>query len=199
MSKAANVFRRRADAFETLISRVPDDQWTAQSPCKDWDARGVVGHVVARLREMLKPLGRAPSPAPSVEDDPLGAFRVARADVEAVLDDPVLAKSRTQSPLGTLPAEEMIDRVASQDIVIHGWDLAKATGQSASINLVDVRAIFPRAASMPRELREPDVFGPGVAFGPPVKVPEGAPAQDRLLAMLGRDPRWTPPKRRRRR
>lgn len=199
MGKTANVFERRADAFETLIIRVREDQWTAPSPCEQWDARAVVGHVVMMLHEMLEPLGRAPSPAPTVDEDPLEAFRAARKDVEAVLDDPVLARSRTESPAGEMSAEEMIDRVVSQDLVIHGWDLAKATGQLASLNLLDVRAIFPRAASMPPQARELGGLRPGiVAFGPEVAVPPGAPAQDRLLALLGRDPRWTPPGRARR-
>lgn len=196
MSKIANVFRRRAEAFETLIAQVRDDQWAAPSPCEGWDVRGVVAHVVMKLQKMLTPLGRVPSPAPTVDDDPLGAFRAARNDVEGVLDDPVLAKARTETPVGTLSAEEVIDRIVSQDMVIHGWDLAKATGQDASINLLDVRAIFPIAASMPPEMRETDAFGPGIeVFGPQVPVPTGAAAQDRLLALLGRDPHWTPPHR----
>lgn len=200
MNKAAKVFRRRADTFETLIARARDDRWSSPSPCDEWDARAVVGHVVATLQQMLVPVGRTPSPAPTVDEDPLEAFRAARKDVEAVLDDPELSRRQVEGPVGVMSAEDMIDRTVSSDIVIHGWDLAMATGQNARIHALDVRLAFPRAVNMPPEMREPGAFGPGiVVFGPEVKVPPGAPAQDRLLGMLGRNPKWTPPKTRRRR
>jgi hypothetical protein len=48
----------------------------------------VVGHIVFMHGYMLRPMGRGPSPAPSVQEDPLGSFNAARADVEAVLDEP---------------------------------------------------------------------------------------------------------------
>lgn len=191
MSKAAKVFRRRADAFEDLVAHVHPDWWKAQSPCEDWDARAVVAHVVMMLGEMLRPLDRALSPAQTVAENPLEAFRSARKDVEAVLDDPVLAATRTESPAGEMSAEEMIDRIVSQDIFVHCWDLAKATGQNPRMNLLDVRAVFPSVVNVPPELRPPGAFRPGaVVYGEAVEVPEGAPAQDRLLGMLGRDPRW---------
>lgn len=194
MSKIARAFRRRAHDFEDVISQVHGDMWSAPSPCEDWDARGVVRHVVTTMGESLARLDRSLSPAPTVDEDPMAAFRAARKDIEAVLDDPELASTPTRSRAGELPAEEMIDLLVSRDIVIHGWDLARAARLNARMNLIDVRALFPQAAKMPPEMREPGAFGPGVViYGPEVAVPPGAPAQDRLIGMLGRDPAWTPP------
>lgn len=191
MDDLADRFRRRADAFETLVAATPLDRWSSPSPCGEWDARGVVEHVVVMLGVMLRPLGREPGAAPSVADDPLGAFRAARSDVQAIFDDPELAGLIVTSPAGVRPAAEMIDAVVSQDMVFHGWDLAMATGQDATIDPAEVAAALPGLESMPPEMYEPGAFGPDVVvFGPKVEVGSDASAQDRLLGLLGRDPAW---------
>ena len=83
-----------------IVTGVRPDQWSNRSWCAAWDARGVVGHVVAMHGHMLRPLGRQLSAAPSAQDDPLRAFRAARADVESVLDDPQLASTECDTPTG---------------------------------------------------------------------------------------------------
>jgi uncharacterized protein (TIGR03086 family) len=191
MSELADRFRRRADTFETLVAATPPDRWSSPSPCGEWDARGVVEHVVVMLGVVLRPLGRDSSPAPSVADDPLGAFRAGRSDVQAIFDDPELAERIVTSPAGVQPAAEMIDAVVSQDMVFHGWDLAMATGQDATIDPAEVAAALPVAESMPPEMYEPGAFGPDVVvYGPRVDVGPDANAQDQLLGLLGRDPAW---------
>ncbi|MEV4895536.1 TIGR03086 family protein, partial [Nonomuraea sp. NPDC055795] len=81
---------------------------------------------------------------------------------------------------------------------LHGWDLAKATGQDATIDAEDVRLSWESVSELPPELieqfRTPGAFGPGVeVFGPEVKVGPDASPQDRLLGMIGRDPNWQRP------
>src|SRR5438105_3271257 len=80
-----------ADAFERKVGAVRPEQWSNQSPCEAWDARDVVEHVVVMHGVMLRPVNREPRAAPSIDDDPVRAFKSARADLEAVLDDPELA------------------------------------------------------------------------------------------------------------
>jgi uncharacterized protein (TIGR03086 family) len=130
---------------------------------------------------MLRPLGRELSPAPSVEDDPLAAFKAARADVEAVLLDPALAGTEHDWFTGRMRMEDTIDQVTSVDMVWHGWDLARATGQDDTIDPVEVenagRAMGQFDDSV---LRQPGVLGP--ALDPP----PDADAQTRLLAFMGR-------------
>ncbi len=191
-AEALERYRRRADSFGSLIATTQDDQWSAQSPCADWDARGVVDHIVVMHDVMLRPIGGAPSDGPPVADDPLGAFRRARADVEALLTDPEIATRMTSSPAGDLTVADMVDQVISQDLVHHGWDLAKATGQDATMHPDDVDELLPVVASLPPEVYVPGAYGPDiVVLGPKVPVPDDAPAQDQLLGLLGRDPHWT--------
>ena len=177
--------------FERLVSGVAEDDWAAPSPCDDWDARGVVAHVIDMLGVLMRPLDRTLTPVD--QGDPLSAFRSARADVEPLLSDPELACQVVTSPAGTMAFEQLGD-VFGGDLVWHGWDLAMATGQDATIDPVEVTAGLQMAENMAPEMYEPEAFGPGVVvFGPRVAVPNDAPAQDRLLGLLGRDPHWSRP------
>ncbi|MFJ8911016.1 TIGR03086 family metal-binding protein [Amycolatopsis sp. NPDC102389] len=189
MNAIADRYRVRADAFESKVAAVEAGQWESKSPCADWNARDVVGHIVDMHGVILRPFGRDLGPAPSLLDDPLGTFRAARADVEAILGDPVLAATEHETPSGKMTAEQHIDQVVSADMVIHGWDLARATGQDDTIDPDEVARMWPAAQAIPDQMRIPGAFGPGiVVFGPEVEVPEDAPLQDRLLGLMGRDP-----------
>lgn len=193
MSPPAERYRRRADAFEAKVVAVAPDQWSNQSPCENWDARGVVEHIVFMHSVMLRPFGRELTQAPTVAQDPVAAFRAARADVEPLLADPGVADSPVPTPMGEMSFGEHVDGVVSADLVLHGWDLAKATGQDATMDATEVERSWPGVSAMGPEMHTPDFFGPGITvFGPVVPVPDDAPLQDRLLGAIGRDPYWTP-------
>ncbi|AEA22587.1 Conserved hypothetical protein CHP03086 [Pseudonocardia dioxanivorans CB1190] len=186
-------FRRRSERFAATVAGVAETAWGNQSPCAEWTARDVVGHVVDMHQAMLTPVGRALSPAPTVDEDPLAAVHAARADVEAVLVDPTVARTVVGTPMGQTTVARHVDEVVSADLVLHGWDLARATFQDDTIDPAEVERMWPTAVAMPAEMRTPDAFGPGiVVFGPRVAVPDDAPLQDRLLGELGRDPDFTP-------
>ncbi|MEU8225803.1 TIGR03086 family metal-binding protein [Kribbella sp. NPDC048915] len=189
MGEIAERYRRRADAFERKVAAVQPDQWENQSPCERWTARDVVDHVVTMHAAMLSPVARKLEPAA----DPLTAFQEARAAIEDVLDDPVAALTEADTPAGTLTTEQHIDQVVSDDLVIHGWDLARATGQDETIDPVEVERLWTAAVAVPPELmakfRTPGAFGEGIeVYGPEVPVPPEATLQDRLLGYLGRRP-----------
>jgi uncharacterized protein (TIGR03086 family) len=183
MTEIAARYRRLADAFEATIERTGPDDWSNPSPCEDWDARGVVEHVVDVHSMMLRPLERRLAGGPSVADDPLGAFRAARSEVEVVLDDPALAGHEYDGLLGRTTVETTIDRFLGFDLVVHGWDLARATGQDEAMDPDEIERIWGMAQGLGDNLRRSGVCGPEVA------VADDAPLQDRLLGMLGRDPR----------
>jgi uncharacterized protein (TIGR03086 family) len=191
MNEIADRYRRHADAFEAKVAAVRPDQWTNPSPCEKWTARDVVDHIVSMHGYMLRPVGRSLPPSGDVA---LAAFRAARAAVEEVLADPTLAGQQTDTPAGRMTVAEQIDQVVSDDLVLHGWDLARATGQDEAMDPADVDRLWAATSAIPPELMEryrtPGAFGPGVeVFGPEVAVPEDAPLQDRLLGLIGRNPR----------
>ena len=182
MTEIADRYRELADAFQDKIEHVTPAQWTNPSPCEGWDARGVVQHVVDVHGMMLGPLDRTLSPAPSADDDAVGAFIAARADVEAVLDDPTLAGTEYDGALGRTQVDQTIDRFLGFDLVVHGWDLARATGQDETIAPARVEEVWGMAQGLGDNLRRSGVCGPAVP------VADDAPLQDRLLGLLGRDP-----------
>ncbi|GAA3107149.1 TIGR03086 family metal-binding protein [Streptosporangium carneum] len=192
MSDVAARYRIRADIFAAKVTAVRPGQWSSPSPCEGWTARDVVGHIVDMHAAMLRPLGGSLSPAPVVEEDPLAAFAAARADVEALLADPATAARQVDTPAGRLSVELHVDQVVSADMVLHGWDLARATGQDDTIDPAELEAMWPDVQRIPDEMRVPGAFGPGiVVFGPEVEVPDDAPLQHRVLGLLGRDPHWS--------
>ena len=182
----------RASRFETIVASAPAGTWSKPSPCEGWVAADVVQHVLDMHAAMLLPLKRPLSNAASVEGSPLLAFQSARRDLEDALTDDSVSHTQVPTPMGHMTLAEHIDQVASQDLVIHGWDLAMATGQDHELDPGEVARLWSSAQHMDERLRTPGAFGEGViVYGPTVPVPDTAPTSHRLLGLLGRDPAWT--------
>jgi uncharacterized protein (TIGR03086 family) len=88
-----------------------------------------------------------------------------------------------------MPAEVM-GAVALDELVLHGWDLARATGQPFTCEPASTAAVlsFTEASAQPEQAASREGL-----FGPVVDLPEDAPPFDRALGFAGRDPAWTPP------
>lgn len=83
----------------------------------------------------------------------------------------------------------MVGGTLADELAVHGWDVARATGQPYDCE-PDVLAA---ARSFLERFTSPDALaGPTVAFGPPRESPDGAPALDQVVALAGRDPGWRP-------
>lgn len=179
VSEVVKVYRRRAEAFEALIARVTPDAWARPSPCEGWLARDVVAHVVGYTTHVLRETaGIEPTEAPSVDDDPVAAFRAIRDDVLRVLGD-------------TATTDDVVryfDAAVSFDLPQHGWDLAKATGQDATIDPADVQALWDALSPMRRSWWKWQIDNGH--YAPKIPVPDDAPLQDRVLGLIGRDPNW---------
>ena len=173
--EAAETYRRRAEAFEALIAGTPADRWSSPSPCDGWSARDVVAHVVDFSAHVLGEKAGVPGPAFSDFDDPLAAFRAARDAVLVVLDDPATPPKVAGHVHWSL----------SFDLPQHGWDLAMATGQDATMDPDEVELLRGSLTGDPRNWDWQRANG---WYGAPVPVPEDAPLQDRVLGFLGRDP-----------
>ena len=76
-----------------------------------------------------------------------------------------------------------MNQFLAADLVIHGWDLARATGQDDTIAAEDLAELQEGIKAFPEEAMR----SPG-AFGPEIEAPAGASDQDKLMAFLGRQP-----------
>jgi len=125
-------------------------------------------------------VGRELGGIPSVDDDPAAAFGAARSVVASDLEDPQRAGATFEGFSGRSTFAEAVDRFLSGDLLIHRWDLARATGQEVELDLEEVRRQREVLDGFGDRLR-----GPG-AFGPELQPPEDADEQTRLLAFAGR-------------
>lgn len=183
MSEIAERYRRNADHFATLVAGVPNDRWSSPSPCDDWTARDVVRHVIETQGLFLGFVDAQLGDIPSVDDDPAAAWDAARAVVQTRLDDPALAGAEFDGFLGRTTFDASVDRFLSSDLVVHGWDLARATGQDERLDPDEAARILEDAQQFPSEqFRSPMVAGPEVA------APAGADVQTRMIAFYGRTP-----------
>lgn len=169
-----------------VFAGVRPDQLDAPTPCAAWDVRALVEHAVGVVEQIAAAVtGTAPPELTAVADDPGAAFEAAADRSRAAWATPgVLDRSFTM-PWG----ESTGDRTASMnlvDVLVHAWDLAHATGQSIELpdEPCEVGLAFVHQMLQPQYRSD----APDATFGPERTVADDAPAGDRLLAFLGRQP-----------
>jgi uncharacterized protein (TIGR03086 family) len=179
---------RLLDDVEQLIGGVRDDQWTAATPCTEWNVRALVNHLVRGNRLFAAVLrGGQPAPAEPADvlgDDPRAAYRASADAVLEAFRQPGVLERVVTAPFGTAPGRVAL-HIRNTELLVHGWDLARATDQSTSFPepLAQQELEFSRGAI--------GQFGQGRSpFAPPQPVAEDAPAVDRLAALLGRKVTW---------
>jgi uncharacterized protein (TIGR03086 family) len=180
MNEIADRYRRLSDAFAATVAGVPDDRWASPSPCEDWTARDFVGHVVGTQGLFLGFIGEEIGEIPSVDDDPAAAWDAAHAKVQTALDDPARADAEFDGFFGRTTFSAAIDRFQNPDLVIHRWDLARATGQDETIDPDEAQRVLDGAREFGDAFRSPGVCGPEVP------VPPDAGIQTRVLGFYGR-------------
>lgn len=179
----AERFRRVAGRFADRVGEVPDDAWSNPSPCQGWTARDVVAHLLDWVPSVIGRAGIAFPDAPSVDDDPAGAWAGFADTLQAALDDPqVAARSFDAGPPGQLTVEAAIDMLVTSDVLVHTWDLARATGLDERLDETLAAALLAGMEPMDEALRASG------HYGPKVPAPDDADVQTRLLAFTGRTP-----------
>ena len=182
---------RAIDATGALIDGVKSDQWSDPTPCPEWNVRALVNHLVGGNRLFVRILSGEEMPPPEtlarlrgadqLGDDPASAFRESGAALLEAFSKPGVLEDVYQVPAGRVPGVAALHLRITEHLV-HGWDLARATGQPARLpdDLAEEELAFARGRNAP------DVPRTGQPFGPVQEVSEDAPAIDRLVAYLGR-------------
>jgi uncharacterized protein (TIGR03086 family) len=110
------------------------------------------------------------------------------ADLAAAWRDPAAWDGETEVAGARLPATVM-GVVAADEVLVHGWDLAVATGQPYRADPEVAAAVLHQVTMLTQPGMEDLRNG---QFGPVVPVPDDAPVLDRILGLTGRDPGWRP-------
>ncbi|WP_175409184.1 TIGR03086 family metal-binding protein [Streptomyces sp. TRM64462] len=178
-----------------LVRHVDDSALGRPTPCPDYAVRELLAHLaglaVAFRDAARKALG------PTTDTDPGEAEPVLPDDWRAALPrrldelaaswrDPAAWTGMTRAGGIDLPGA-VAGLIALDEVLIHGWDLARATSQDYAPTEPELRAshsLLAPAAQAP---------GDDGMFGPPVPVPAGAPLLDQVVGLSGRSPDWRPP------
>ena len=172
---------RGLDATAGVVARVRPDQFGLPTPCAAWDVRGLIGHLVEANRMFTAAAGA--DPVDVLDDDPLKAYEVSIQEVRLAWHAPGLLDGEVALPFGTFPGRVAV-RMHFVDHLVHGWDLAVATGQDATLDPELAQEAFEEMS----EALVDAPRGPRFPFGPVVDWPADAPVHERLVALLGRRP-----------
>jgi len=168
-----------ADAAERtgrLVARIKPEQWGAPTPCSDWDVQALVAHVINGNTMFAAAVGGKAPTYRSLRAD----FDESAATLLAAFRQPGALENVVQVPYGRVRGAIAL-HLRLTEFLMHGWDLARATGQQADfpVEVVEQELAFTVGAliAIPPE-RSP--------FRPPTPVAAAATALDRLAARLGR-------------
>ncbi len=180
-----------------LVDGVADEQLGSPTLCAGTPVAGLLDHILGLTTaftwaaQKATPDGGSGSPRASADHlDP--AWRtLVPAQLDALAEawrDPSAVEGMAEAGGVSMPAEIM-NLVALDELVLHGWDLAQATGQPFGCDPASTAAVleFTRGSAEPAAAAQrADLFGPVVDVG------ADATPFDRALGFAGRDPAWTP-------
>jgi uncharacterized protein (TIGR03086 family) len=180
-----------------LVARVDDGELANPTPCPAYAVGDLIGHVGTMALALTAAANKERSPYVEVQpagdasrlaDDwrgriPADLVALARAWQQPGAWDGMTRIAGMDAPAG------MVAVTVADELAVHGWDLARATGQPYDCD----PAVLEAALSFLGQFASPDApAGPEVAFGPSRPVPAEARLLDRVVALAGWDPSWSP-------
>lgn len=172
------------------VAKVRPGDLTAATPCTRWDLRGLLNHTLGAMEYCAAAAANEADPSSvdakrwagtdKIGDDPESAFAALAERALAVWHTPGVLERTCAMPYGPTPASEVVRRSLT-DVVVHGWDIARATGENADIPT----GLAEPLLEIDRKLVHPGRRG--IAFAAEVPI-ESDLASDRLVAFLGRVP-----------
>lgn len=180
-------YRRAWELLEQVAVAAAAETWDHRSPCPAWTARQLAGHLIDGQRQIQALLDGQGPVTPTVDpaalsqlagQDPATAVCQAAVQVRSVLTglDPVRV---VQSGHGLLPVEQLL-AMALIEPAVHGWDLAVATEQPATLDPDLTAALLPGVQQLGGQLAATGMYAHALS------VADGASDTERLLAALGR-------------
>ncbi len=177
---------RSIDTARGVLTQTTPDQYGLATPCAEWDVRQLVNHTIGALVMFSDALTKGEADIGKLMGDLVGAdalssYDAAAAAAVAAFQAPGTLDGTVRLPFAELPAAFGI-QVLADDVLVHGWDLARATGTTVDWDqglAADTLAFVQ--TSFPPEMR-------GGEFGKEVPVADEADAMTRLVGELGRQP-----------
>lgn len=188
MTNIAKLHRTALATTGEIVAGVVPDQWNLPTPDEEWDVRALVNHIVSgnlwaaelSTGSTIDEVGDRLD-GDVLGEDPLGSYDASASAAAAAFEGPGALDAACAVSYGPVPGSVYAGH-RFVDVLIHGWDLAVATGQDATIDpdlvMACLAIVEPQA----------DLLQASGSFGVHVDVPDDADPQTRLLAILGRRP-----------
>ncbi|MDT0276627.1 TIGR03086 family metal-binding protein [Blastococcus goldschmidtiae] len=180
-----------ADAVRRVAAGVRDSRLCDPTPCEATSVAGLLDHLVGltlafrMAAEKTVPDGGPQADAANLAPDWRTRLPARLDELVDAWREPDAWDGVTEAGGVEMPASLMAV-VALDELVVHGWDLAVATGQEFAPDEESVRRCLEFAESF-----GDDPQARAGLYGPVVPVPLDAPLLDRLIGATGRDPAWT--------
>lgn len=185
MTDITALHRRALDATGAIVAGIGPEQWGSATPCEGWDVRALANHVVSgNLWAAELAAGRSIDEVGDRLDgdvlgaDPAGTYQASAEAAASAFEAPGALDAPCAVSYGPVPGSVYAGH-RFVDVLIHGWDLATATGQDTRLDPELVDGCWAVLAPQLDMLQASGMFGTA-------HDPAGSSPQDRLLAELGR-------------
>jgi uncharacterized protein (TIGR03086 family) len=167
------------------IDGIRDDQLHAPTPCAEWEVHDILAHVIGATAALAAAARREPLPSLDgdlVGDDPAATYEAVSSNSLKAWRTPGALDGTVTLPAGFEVPARVAAGITFFDSLVHGWDLARATGQDDTLDRELAEAALGIATGIVSEALRVSRFAPAI------EPASEASAADRLLAFLGRQP-----------
>lgn len=176
---------KAAAASLGVVNGIQADMCGNATPCSEWDVQALMNHMIGSMSFFVaRAKGVEPSQQQVSTTNCEDAVRQLSNGIKTAVEAwraPGALDRKVQAPMGEVPAD-FLANITTTEMLMHGWDLARATGQSYKPD----EALVEDALGVVRTFLTPDRRGQ--SFGAEKQPPANAPAIDRLAAFTGRQP-----------
>lgn len=174
------------------VRAITPDQLANQTPCAEYDVRALVNHLLfwgpslaaAGNKEIVPPSAAAESDVDLTTGDWRSALLTTLDDMDEAWTPQEAWEGATRIVGPTETPSRVIGGMIVGELVVHGWDLASATGQELTLDDDLLAFLLDELSAGAEQGRQMGVYGPEVP------VPGDAPTLDRVLGLTGREPAW---------
>ena len=175
-----------------VVGEVPEGTLDAPTPCHDWDLRTLLNHTILWTSYSAERRAHGQSVAEDLMTKDFTAEPGFREDYARQIGEAVKAWSDPKAWAGELgvmgdatPAAD-VGAMLIMEMVLHGWDVAKATGQYYACDAAVAEAVLDTVTA------QAELFRKYQGFAAAIEAPDGGTPFDRALRLSGRDPGWKP-------
>ncbi len=181
MPDPIKTYEEAAKRTRRIVQRVKADQLTKPTPCTELNVQALMDHVIGAFGYVSGTIAGTKSGGDSAGKTTIQKYDEGVAGLLKAAKAPGALEKKVQGPGGEMTGAQMVF-MGFMEALIHGWDLAKATGQDTKMD--------SKLAEIGLNVAKPIAEGARTAkaFGPEVKVPATASTQDKLLGLTGRKP-----------